>query len=250
MSTNKLILLGFYSISIIAQSRPSDTFAVSGELHGDNAATWNALEVQLFDEKSHTLIDRTFIQSDGRFQLQNAIAGAYTIRVVRASQQDPILEEIHQFDRVNLPLILELPAQRANRPASGTVSVTDLAHPIPKKALCAAIEAQHYRDAQDEPQAMRKLEEAIRIDPDFRDAYINLGALYARAGRLQDALTQFQRAMKIGPPNSFVYSNMSWAYLALKRPRDADEFARKALSLDPSNSKARSLLDAITKMYR
>lgn len=247
MFTGRLVVLALFSISLHAQLAPiGESIPVTGEVRCDGVLAVNGFEVQLYDPKNHTVIDRTIAQSDGRFQLRGAIPGTFIVRVLMGPSGDPVLEETRQIDHLTSPLILQVQVRPSNRPVSGTVSLSDLQHPISKKALHAAIEAQHYSQAHGEVQAMAKLEEAIRIDPGYRDAHTNLGALYARAGRIQDAMTQFQQAMQIGPPSSIVYSNVSWAHLALKQPREAEEFARKALALDPTNTKALYLLNTIT----
>jgi len=60
-------------------------------------------------------------------------------------------------------------------PNSGVVSLRELQHPVPKKAARAAYQAQQFSTAHKSTQAIAKLEEAIRIDPSYRDAHCNLG---------------------------------------------------------------------------
>jgi Tfp pilus assembly protein PilF len=122
------------------------------------------------------------------------------------------------------------------------VSLHDLQNPIPKQAIRVAVEAGRYSDAHETAKAIAKLEQAVRIAPNFRDAHGNLGVQYARAGRLAEALAQFHFALDIGPPNALLYSNIALAPLTLKQFRDGEEFARKALALEPSNALAQRLL--------
>lgn len=128
------------------------------------------------------------------------------------------------------------------KPISGVISLRELQHPIPKKAIRAAYDAQKLARAKKIPQAIVKFQEAIRIDPEYRDAHINLGVQYARIGRTADARTQFQKALDIGPPAAPIYLDLALTSLALGKGEEAAIFARKALELDPENSSAKLAL--------
>lgn len=133
----------------------------------------------------------------------------------------------------------------AKRPISGVVSLRELQHPISKKAVREAYEAQQFARAHDFSGAIGKLESAIRIDPGYRDAHCNLGVLYARAGRADDALSELHRALEIGPPVATIYSNLALISAAVGRLPDAKMYADKTLDLDRSNVLARRILTAL-----
>jgi tetratricopeptide (TPR) repeat protein len=131
----------------------------------------------------------------------------------------------------------------APSPITGVVSLRELEHPISKKALRAAYQAQEFVCANKIPEAIAKLEKAIRIDPQYRDAHVNLGVQYARQGRPADARAQFQKALDIGPPIASIYANLAFASLTLRQFEDAAGFARKALEMDPACSRAQRALE-------
>ncbi len=136
------------------------------------------------------------------------------------------------------------PAPSRSKPISGIVSLRELQHPVSKKALRAAYDAQQLANADKIPQAIAKLEKAIRIAPAYRDAHCNLGVLYARVGRTADARAEFQKALDIGPPAAAIYADLALASVASGEFVEAEAFARKALALDPSDSAAQMLLKA------
>jgi tetratricopeptide (TPR) repeat protein len=135
------------------------------------------------------------------------------------------------------------PEPQAPQPISGVVSLRELQHPVPKKAYRAAYDAQQLTDANKIPQAIAKLEKAIRIDPSYRDAHCNLGVLYARVGRVIDARAEFQKALDIGPPAAPIYADLALTSAAAGEFALAVTFARKALELDPADRAARLLLE-------
>jgi tetratricopeptide (TPR) repeat protein len=232
-----------FSTILFAQFPPmGGEQGLTGEIQSSVPTPLNTLYVELYDPRTHVVVERQSVSTDGSFRLYHGnAASGYTVRVVTAPGEDPLLEESHQMTSSN-SLILRLPEQKTNQPASGSVSVRELQHPVPKQAIRAAMEAERYSKGHDTAKAIAKLEQAVRIAPFFRDGHSNLGVQYARAGRIAEALAQFHFALDIGPPNALIYSNLSLALLTLKQFRDGEEFARKALSLEPQNAQAQKLL--------
>ncbi len=227
--------------SLYAQFSASPGYSVTGELrsHGDTGS--DNFFVEVYDTRSNAIVEREPV-SHGRFELDHVPVGSFSVRLVTAPGDAPLLEEYHQFEPGGAPLVLDLPERAGNKPISGLVSLRDLQHPIPKKAIREAYEAQQLSRDNNFPKAIAKLEDAIRIDPDFRDAHLNLGVEYTRVGRTADARLQFQKALEIGPPVPPIYIDLALTSLALHDYREADAFARKALQLDPANGGAQRVL--------
>src|SRR5262249_42660296 len=89
------------------------------------------------------------------------------------------------------------------------------------------------------------LERALRIDPQYSDARVNLGVSYVRLGRYSDALEQFEKAATTGPASATLYGNLAYALYALGRLPDAEQAARRALALDSRYVKAHYLLGSL-----
>lgn len=134
-----------------------------------------------------------------------------------------------------------LPAVRA--PIAGVVSLRELEHPIPRKALREAYQGQKLADAHKTAESIARYEKAVRIDPQYRDARVDLGVEYARAGRMADAREQFQKALEIGPPVPAIYFDLALAALDSHEYGDAGKLARKALELAPEHQGAKAVLE-------
>jgi tetratricopeptide (TPR) repeat protein len=198
--------------------------------------------VEVYDLRTHAVVERESV-SHGQFQLDHVPAGTYSVRLVTAPGGPALVEEFHEFEPGGAPLVLNLPDRPSDKPISGIVSLRDLEHPVPKKALQDAFEAQQFAHANNLPKAIAKLEQAIRIDPSYRDAHINLGVLYVRLGRTADARAEFQKALDIGPPIAPLYVDLALVSAALQQFPDAESFAHKALQLDPANRSAQVVLE-------
>lgn len=163
-------------------------------------------------------------------------------------QPGPVRSRVHPFPDPLLMASGETPIQEetaegvTRKPISGIVTLHDLEHPIAKKALREASEAQRFVRDNNLPKAIAKFEKAIRIDPAYRDAHCDLGVLYARAGRGAEARAEFQKALDIGPPIAPIYANLALVSVALGQFREAELSARKALELDPASSVAKVVL--------
>jgi tetratricopeptide (TPR) repeat protein len=143
------------------------------------------------------------------------------------------------------PLVGDFPSMQPEpRPIAGVVSLRELEHPIPAKALRAAYQAQQLAKANQIPKAIAKFEKALYIYPRYRDARVDLGVQYARVGRLADARAQFEKALEIGPPAPAIYFDLALASLNARQYDDAAKWARKALESDPQRAEAESILNS------
>lgn len=216
--------------------------SVSGEIRMSSHAVAGSLYAELFDAQSRSVVARAAI-INGRFDFPHVIPGSYTIRVVKALGDQPLVEQPQQIGDVQTsPIVVVLPTGVEEKPPLGGVSMRELRPPIPRKAIHAAQEAQRFSQSGDTHKAIVKLEAAIRIAPAYRDAHVNLGVEYARAGRIEDALKEFREALDIGPPAAVIYTNLAVALLAIRRFQEARAAISKALTLDSANSAAGRLL--------
>jgi len=87
----------------------------------------------------------------------------------------------------------------------------------------------------------------IARNPYFMDGWANLGAVYGRAGRVDDAIRTSRRAIELNPAYAEAYVNCGIALMSRgKRWEAVAEFTR-ALALDPGNATARAALAQIGK---
>ncbi len=225
MSTIRFLAIVLLSTSLYAQSSsvPADYV------------------IELYDIQTNALIKRAAVHK-GHFPLENIPVGTYSVRLLKAQGEAPILVENHRFEPGGAPLVLILPEPAAVKPNSSLVSLNELKNPIPKKALREVLEAQRSARANDVRKAIAKLEHAIHLYPFYGDAHLNLGLQYARTGRTVDARTEFQKALDIGPPAAPIYADLAIASLLLGERQEAAAFAHRALEMDPSDSTAQEVL--------
>ena len=89
--------------------------------------------------------------------------------------------------------------------------------------------------------AKEKYEQALREEPANPVALVNLGALYAQSGRIEDAARMWNRALEANPAIEGAALN-----LARIRPRaQARAVLKRYLLFNPDSAAARAALDAL-----
>lgn len=77
----------------------------------------------------------------------------------------------------------------------------------------------------DEAQALQLLEEALRLDPEFGDAYEAIGVILGRGGRFHEAIDFFRRLEEVVPGEPLVNTNLSLYYMKLGDKETAENQA-------------------------
>ncbi|MFH1864629.1 MAG: UbiA family prenyltransferase [Candidatus Eisenbacteria bacterium] len=92
-------------------------------------------------------------------------------------------------------------------------------------------------------QAVRQLEEAVRLDPDVALYWNNLGAALRMAGRNRESLDAVDESARLDPRAPEPYYNRGLTLDALGRTSDARRQYLLALEIDPRHAPARAALD-------
>ena len=244
MNGIRVSILVIMVAAILSHGQAESVTVLRGRVEGDFAFLGNDYRVEL---ENHTHIAARYdaaVHNDGSFEIRDVPSGTYNLRLTTLLGEtiNEQLLEVHQFDG---QISIKLPSRRSERPGTGTVSLNELRHPVPPKAFRAFAEAQRYNQTGHDLDAIRELELALKIYPEYSDARCNLGVQYIRLGRHKEALEQFEKAAASGPPSSLVYANMAFSLCALGRMGDAEVAARRSLALDKTNTKAHYLLGSI-----
>ena len=74
--------------------------------------------------------------------------------------------------------------------------------------------------------AVEGFREVLRIDPGFIDAYNNLGIIYARQGRTDDAAAVLKEGLERAPEDQELHYNLSLVYEGALRKQSRDHYRR------------------------
>jgi tetratricopeptide (TPR) repeat protein len=183
------------------------------------------------------------VTNDGSFEIRDVAAGQYTIRLMLRG--DTVCEQILDVHQFTGQISIQIPSRSSSRPGTGTVSVRELQRPIPEKAFRAFLAAQRFDESGRQLDAVRQLERALQLYPDYADARCNLGVEYVRLGRHQEALEQFEKAAAGSAPSAKVLANLAYSLSLAGRLQDAEQSARRAVEIDNTYGRAHYLLGSI-----
>jgi tetratricopeptide (TPR) repeat protein len=227
-----------------AKAQNSELSSVRGEVQSAEPTNFREYWVELVDTNRSTSSYRAGVQSDGSFEFRYVPAGEYILRVTNL-QGDSICQQFAAVNAQTGPLTISMPVTGKQPSAPGTVSLTELRHPPSPKAYQAVASAQRYAEAGQPEKAEAELQKAIRISPEFADAYNNLAVQHLRMNRNEEAAAEAQRAIDIGGPTPMRLCNLAYAQYQLHRNNDAVASTRAALRLDSSYARAHLILGSI-----
>lgn len=82
--------------------------------------------------------------------------------------------------------------------------------------------------------AINEYKAALRINPDIAEAHYNLGAIYGPQGRIKEAIHEFEEALRITPNDPEIHANLGMAYGEQGRVSDEVREYLTAIRLDPN----------------
>lgn len=127
----------------------------------------------------------------------------------------------------------------------GSVSVAQLRHKIPRAAQKLFERAYRVAKKGDHAGAAVELEQAIGRDPEFAEAYTNLGVEYGQLGRLDAAAAMLRRSLDLDPHSSMGHYNLAVALFRVGDLAGAEQSAQHAVEQSPENAWAHLLLGGL-----
>ena len=234
------------AILLFSAPGKSQVNVLRGELQGLLRQKYVA---ELEDFQSHNKIGSADVEPDGSFELHNIPEGEYSLKIT--DYHGEVYYQEFVTCRAQAPaLLIRMPEDAAAPRPGGPISVAQLLHPPARQALQAFAAAQKYSESGEFEKAAGELRKAIRISPDYAEAYNNLAVQNLRLGRFQEAWDELSHVIRIVPPTAMVLCNLAFTELKLDRRDDAIQSARWALRVDSHYAPARFLLGEVLALDR
>jgi superkiller protein 3 len=83
---------------------------------------------------------------------------------------------------------------------------------------------------------------ALELEPDYSELHNNLGLLFLKMKKLDEAVLSFEESVKKNVNNALAYVNLGKALLELEKFDDALKAYNQALEIDPANPEAREAI--------
>jgi Flp pilus assembly protein TadD len=177
--------------------------------------------------------DRVFTTNQsGSFAFRGLPPGSYTVVIDKEPDYKPVSQsvDIIQFrgapaQTYTLNIRLEFKDRTKVEPAVVNAEFAN----VPKKAMTHYNAGMDLAKNNDREGAIAELKLAIAEHPTFTQAFNEMGVLYLKLGKLQDADAAFQGALKIEPESFPALINRGIANVMMKRYGEAVPPLRKAV---------------------
>jgi len=208
--------------------------SIRGRINSPSNRPATAFRIRLESTNSTTLT--TFSNTEGVFYFSSLEPSHYTVIVETGDEYLPIRETVY-IDRETsgsggrtFNVILDLRPKGTTLTSNGVVSAS-LAN-VPKPALeqfRKAVEAIGKNDAK---LGIEKLNEAVRLYPQFAEAYSELGSLYLRNGELNKAEEALRKTLQLNDKNATAQLNYGIVLLNQRKMYEAEKQLEKAVLAD------------------
>jgi tetratricopeptide (TPR) repeat protein len=88
---------------------------------------------------------------------------------------------------------------------------------------------------QDDKKAIKEFDRTIQLDPNYVNAYFNLGKIYERNRDFEKAIQNFQAAKSLDPNVEEFHIELAYSYFSVDQFDNAEREYKKALELNPNN---------------
>jgi tetratricopeptide (TPR) repeat protein len=185
------------------------------------------------------------VNPDNTFEFRSATPGMHELRVIGAGGQ-VLHQENVAISRAAQTISIRLPDQPdANRSAGGgVISLQQLQHKVPAPARKAFDKGEQAIAHGDLLLARGSFQEAVSIDPEFADAYNELGGAEAGLKHLPEAAEDFQKAIDLVPEHPMALPNLSIVLAKMQRLHEAGQVAKRALQIAPTDGRMHYILAA------
>lgn len=199
------------------------------------------LTIEMSDIGGHGYSMRTVVSADGEFEFSSVPPGSYMLKVLTVNGTEITDQFVDVRDGYS-SVQIRLPEPKGAKPGTGTVSVAQLLHRVPNKAMNEYQKGLRLFAKHDLEGGLAHLEKAVEIDPEFVEAQTDLGRAYIQKHQPEKVIAAFQQVLKVNPRSEVAYSGCSVAYLWQKKFQQAEESARRALDINAGSMPANFFL--------
>jgi Flp pilus assembly protein TadD len=102
-----------------------------------------------------------------------------------------------------------------------------------------------FAQADDSVPAYEYLKKALKSRPDYPEALNNLGILYLRTQRRDEAVASFKQCIRVAPSFDQAYLNLARVYSVEGAPGEARAVLLELLKQHPDHAQAKSMLEQL-----
>jgi len=179
-----------------------------------------------------------YTDNNGAFQYLDLQPGTYTVEVMDDdSHRGTAKEQVSLLAGQRVSLMIYLKTEEESKKA-GKSGVTDAEtlKPAPPKARQEYITATNLASNGDFVSAINHYNNALKIFPDYLDAHNDLGVVFLKLKRIDEASEQFEAAVQISPKAFNPRLNLGIILLGKRKYPEAVDQLTQCVSIDSSQA--------------
>ena len=195
--------------------------------------------------------ERQLVEGERRFYFTN-VPRARVVLIVEADDHQPARFDINPNDGDTYIEVTPGPRLGSGiKPSpSGQLTVDAQSLKIPAKAVRELKAAGKHIQEGELDKALRRLQKSTQLHPAYDSAYNDMGVVYLKMGRYQEAGTAFSKAVEINPNFEVTQANLGLYYLVTGQREQAVEHFSRAVAIDPKPRTQVFLAEALCGMGR
>ena len=230
-----LFITPFIAASALGQtSTPTANVAVRvTEVGREQPIEQAKVELTRFPEG---VLQMAFTDGTGRLEFSNLFPQPYILRISKPGYRTTEVSVDVRRGETAKSVNAQLQREQGDVSAltAGMVSARDLY--IPKPALTAAQKGiQALNEKKDAQQAVRFFQEAVRLFPEYYEAYFMLGSAQMQLKAYDEAQQAFEKAIELNPQFVRPYYPLAVLLTSRKRHEDAERLLLRAIEMDGQN---------------
>jgi len=238
-----MYILVFFLVTLCLRAQPSEVgvHTLSGEVHAQHDSSFLHLRVVLMDSSSRSPLAGTMVGPTGKFDLTRLPSGVFRAVLLGATGDELAFEYVTLPTRQSLEFRLPQ-SVRPSAAVAAPVSLHQLRHRVPKKALRLGERAQRHFQSQEWRKAIELLESALTLDPNYALGHALLGSALLQVDEFPKAMLHLDRSIDLDGSSGEVLIQAGLAHHVNGDQAGAEAIARRALRLLPGKPKALYLL--------
>ena len=226
---------------MVASAQTSRDGAINGRLLFDGSVSCDRVVVEL-ERVENQAIDVTYADMGCGFRFNRVNKGNYFIHV-KVEGYSEVRQSIDVGEGVMsaAPLVISMspaPTRISREKSRRVVDASELLEQYPSKAVDLWKKSIADRKKGKDDKAIEKLEAAVKIAPNFYQAHNDLGVLYNKMNRLEDAEKHLVQAHQLNRNSPEPLVNLASLYLDQDKPDRAAEVSQEAVKNDSKNGPA------------
>ncbi|HSE98786.1 MAG TPA: tetratricopeptide repeat protein, partial [Blastocatellia bacterium] len=229
-------------LDIVAEAQ----FGIRGQIFLPNGAPVQKRIRFMLTTENGTRTEYFYTDSNGRIALPQ-INSPYRITVESDGEMyDTTTATFIPPHSGNYIIVNLSPLSSKPNPAPGLVDASAVEEDVNPKAREAYLSGIRHIEAEEYDQAIEQLKKALSIQPDFFNAYNDLGALYMKLNRLDEAVDALNHAIKINRSIYLPHLNLGIAYNRQRKFKEAAEVLTRLKRNHPNDARVHApLIEAL-----